>query len=276
MLVGLLLASEAGQRQADVRCGNRYKFEGLAPGAYEVSGVTKDGLMGGFAELFLDRDSESGGLQLSFTPTLGIDVVLNNATSPLSVKLFGRRQNLSESAPELELREPNIRMTPGYWEFRAEVPAGMYVESITTASSAAIGIRRAAKPAPPTDAFDGFIPAAPRPGGSSVRVRVVVSDKAARITGRVTVEDAGIPGAPVFLLPLTAQASRSLGGARQTVADSEGRYLFEGLPPGDYQLAATFDVNDIVDEIGEVRTAARITIARSENATKDLTLWRAP
>ena len=44
-------ASETGRKTTQSNCPGRYTFEGLAPGAYEVSAVTQNGAESGFIDL---------------------------------------------------------------------------------------------------------------------------------------------------------------------------------------------------------------------------------
>jgi hypothetical protein len=267
--VTITLSSEAGPRKTEAACGDKYRFDGLAPAAYELSGVSADGSIAGFLEVFLDRDNENGTLQFMQAPLVDSEVVMAGSTARVTaaVKLIARRQNLSETDAEGEIRG-RAQLVPGYWEFRAEVPPGMYVDSISVSGTPRT---RAAKVERPLNAFDGFIPAR-----QLSRIRVALSDKPGRIAGRVMNRTEAVPGVPVFLLPVTASASRSLGGARETLSDSAGRYAFENLPPGDYRVVASLDVNDITDDIAGIPEPLRLTVAPAQAVSSDVPLWVAP
>jgi hypothetical protein len=107
-------------------------------------------------------------------------------------------------------------------------------------------------------------------------VRIVVADKAAQINGAVTRETKPVPGAPVFLWPLAESARRSLKGYRMVIADTEGKYHFEGLPPGDYRMLATYDFTDIDETNLDEGLAITVHATESQRTQADLLLWQAP
>ena len=77
-------------------------------------------------------------------------------------------------------------------------------------------------------------------------VRVTITDAATEISGVVRGPDGGnAAGATVLAVPLARQfwtlTSRRLGTVR---TDSSGRYRVRGLPPGDYRLIASRDLED--------------------------------
>ncbi|MDQ2948027.1 MAG: carboxypeptidase-like regulatory domain-containing protein, partial [Acidobacteriota bacterium] len=74
------------------------------------------------------------------------------------------------------------------------------------------------------------------------RIRITVSDRAGQITGTVLGHvSKPVPGAPIFLWPVAESARRSLSGPLQVLSDTDGRFRFGSLPPGDYRLLASFD-----------------------------------
>jgi hypothetical protein len=184
------------------------------------------------------------------------------------VKLIGRRQDQSEIEPAREITGRSTTLVPGHWEFRAQVPAGQFVESITNIRSAP---RRPWKAERPSDWYDVFI----EPHSPS-RIRITVSDQAGQIAGKVMTDGQPVPGVPVFLWPVAESARRSLSGPLQALSDTEGRFRFDSLPPSDYRLLASFDVNEIDEELIELSRAIAVHAAASQTATIDLALWIAP
>ena len=119
--------------------------------------------------------------------------------------------------------------------------------------------------------FDVFLDAR-----SQALIRITVSDKAAQITGAVTQNAKGVPGAPVFLWPLAESGRRSLKGYRMVIADTEGKYLFGGLPPGDYRMLATFDFTEIDEASLDEGLAITVHAEESQKTAADLVLWVSP
>lgn len=263
------LSSETGRKSVEGGCNQPYTFEGLAPAAYEILATRGNG-DAGFFELNLDHDTENGNVQLMEPPTVAIDVrrpgSSGAANGPITV--IGKRQNLAESEPEQEITLPRTRLAPGHWDLAARVGGGQYVESISTFGA----IRRETGNAgQPPDWFTIFLAAR-----NATRITIVVSDQAAQVEANVL--DAGnpVPGAPVFVWPIDEAARRSLHGYRIALADVNGHCHFDGLPPGDYRVFASFDVSDIDDEIIDQASAQTVHADPSRVSSIDLPLWLAP
>ena len=269
--VTVTLSSETGRRQAQGNCKDAYRFEGVAPAAYEIFATMADGTpASGFTELFLDHDTVSANVQVTEWPKVEIETrragSATVADAPLT--LLGRRQDLSETESAREIKGSGIALAPGHWEFRARAPAGQYVESIANMRGAP---RRPAKAERPSDWFEVFIEAR-----FPARIRTTISDRSGQISGAVIVEGKPVPGAPVFLWPVAESARRSLSGPLETLSDTAGHFRFESLPPGDYRVLASFDVNAIDEEIMQLSQAPILRAEPSQTATIDLAVWIAP
>jgi protocatechuate 3,4-dioxygenase beta subunit len=265
------LSSETGRRRTQTACPvGGYRFEGLAPGVYEVFASLPDGAAAGFIELYLDRDSEAGNVQVTQSPAVDIEVrrVGSNALADIPLTLTGRRQDLSEAEAEHDIARPRSTLAPGHWELRAHPPAGQYVESIVNLRSAR---RRPGRAERASDWFEVFIEAR-----SGSRIRVTVSDQAGQIAGKVMTDSKPVPGAPVFLWPVAEASRRSLSGSLQALSDTEGRFRFDSLPPGDYRMVASFDVNEIDEELVELSRAAIVHADASQTTNIELPVWIAP
>jgi carboxypeptidase family protein len=265
------LSSETGRRRTQTACPvGGYKFDGLAPGVYEVFATLPDGSASGFGELFLDRDSEAGNVQVTQAPTVDIEVrrAGYNVLADIPLTLTGRRQDLSEAEAERDITRLRTTLAPGHWELRAHPPAGQYVESIVNLRSSP---RRPWKAERVSDWFEVFIEAR-----FPSRIRITVSDKAAQIAGKVMTDSKPVPGVPVFLWPVADFARRSLSGSLQALSDTEGRFRFDSLPPGDYRMLASFDVNEIDEELVEMSRAAIVHADASQTVNIELPVWIAP
>jgi hypothetical protein len=270
--VVVTLSSETGRRRTQTGCPEPglYQFEGLAPAVYEVFATLQDSTASGYIELFLDQDSNNGNVQVMQVPTVDIEVrrAGSNAVVDLPVKLTGRRQDQSESEPSREITGPRTTLTPGHWEFQAHAPPGMYIESISNYRAAP---RRPWKAERVSDWYEVFIEAR-----SPSRIRITVSDRAGQIAGRVITGGQPVPGAPVFLWPVAESVRRSLSGSLQMLSDTDGRFRFDGLPPGEYRILASFDVNEIDEELIELSRAAVVHADAAQTANIDLAVWIAP
>lgn len=266
------LSSETGQYNARTTCTNSpgaYQFEGLTPGAYEIFAEAQDGGASAFSDFILGGVTKVD-LSLAKPPPVSVEVRRAGHSAPLDipVRLMGRRQNLSETGTPVQIPIPRTSLAPGYWEFRATVPGGYYVQSIVNAGGSRSGRRNIERP---PDWYEVYIDQQ-RPG----IVRITVSDQGARIAGNTTAEGKPVPGAPVFLWPVGEDARRSLGGALEQIADTDGAFLFDNLPPGDYRLIASFDISEIDAELIELGRSPLVHCEPSGQAKIELPLWLAP
>jgi hypothetical protein len=265
------LSSETGRRSTEASCLGGYRFEGLAPAGYEVFATLKDGTAAGFIELSVARDYDAATIQIQQAPTVDIEVRRAGSNVPVDVpvRLTGRRQDLSEIEPEHEITGRRTTLAPGHWQFRAQVPSGQYVESIVHLYGAA---RRPQRAESASGWYEVFIESR-----APSKITITVSDRAGQIASRVMTDSKPVPGAPVFLWPVADSTRRSLAGrALQTLSDTEGRFRFDSLPPGDYRLLASFDVYEIDEEVIELSGAVVVHAEASQTVTIEAPVWIAP
>ena len=132
-------------------------------------------------------------------------------------------------------------------------------------------MRRPGKIDRPADWFDVYVdPRIP------TRIRITLSDKAGHITGKVLLDGKPAVGAPVFVWPMAESARRSLNGPPQALSDTDGQFRFDGLPPGDYRVLASFDVNELDEDWIELSHAPTVHVDASQSASVELALWVAP
>ena len=242
-----------------------YEFEGLAPGVYELFAMTQDKIEAGFADLFLDHDSDAGNLSLGPLPRVSFDVRPDSQKT--SITLVGRRQDLAEAEQEHEIPLTRTTLAPGHWELNANVGENQYVESIANQFSPP---RRRNIP----ERLSYWFPIFLETRGNGY-IRVTISDRAGTIAGTVTSNSQNVPGVPVFLYPV-AEAARKSVGVKQLLSNTEGGFQFTGLPPGDYRLLATFDINEVDEQILEEAKAPTIRVDASQTSAPRLELWLAP
>ncbi len=273
----LTLSSETGRKSTQLVCNQSYRFDGLAPARYEVFGEFADGSESGFIELGLDKNSDLGSVEL--TPPPQVEFLVSRAgqgEARIPVTLTGRRDDLSELEQPHPIKTPRTALPAGHWDIWGDIRGdiqgsagpGQYIESIGPQIPP---VARAGTEQPPDDSFRVLIQN--RPGMS---VRVVVAQPAAAIAGSVAKDGNPVPGAPVFLWPVADEVRRQLGGARQIFSNTDGKFRFEGLPPGDYRLLTSFDVREVDAEIVDLANAVKIRAEASESAAVELPLWLAP
>ena len=265
--VTVTLSSETMQRSSQVPCGAQYQFEGLSPGVYQV--LAKGDTTAGFIEISVDHAIDSANVQPLDLPRVEFYATRPGSGAPanITMTIFGRREDLSAEGKLEEIKPRGSTLLPGHWEIIATVGPDQYVESIGNDFTARRGLLQQRPP----DAFDVFIET--RQIG---RVRVVISDKAGHIDGSVVRDTKPVPGAAVFLWPTTEAARRSLGGFKQAIADINGKFHFDGLPPADYRILATFDLSDVDEESFDEARAMTITVQASQTASVETPLWIAP
>ncbi len=269
--VSITLSSETGRQTKQADCApGQYQFDGLAPAVYEIFATYRSGSEAGFTELYLEKDNDSGGVRIQRLPQVDFEFRRGGASIRPAppITLSGRRQDLSNLEEERAIALPRATLAPGNWELSGVLGPDQYVESIANTLNLK---RRTWKIDRPTDAHDVFIEA-----GYSTRLFVNISDKAAQIEGAVTNESSPVAGAPVFLWPVSEQARRSLRGWRSMLTTVDGKFHFDGLPPGDYRILATFDLSEVDADAMEEARAVTVHTTASQMKTLDLPLWSAP
>lgn len=200
----LTLTSETTRHMVSAPCGGETVIRDLAPGRYELLGVSPDGSRA--AHWYTDLAANATrGIQLTELPTV-----------VLQAPGYGRRIDPYEAAPFVAIPARQSTLLPGFWEFRAATPPERYAE--------------------PRQEY--LATAAYRP------LRPLVSGEGGRVEGRVK----SSPGIFVLLWAVSDKNKEILGGPRQAIADVEGRFVFPGLPPGDYQMMATYDQSALDSE----------------------------
>jgi hypothetical protein len=110
---------------------------------------------------------------------------------------------------------------------------------------------------------------------------ITIGDRRGELSGRLT--DATGAGAPDYTIVAAAADRRYwLPGSRRIVTarpDLDGRYTLNGLPAGDYLVAAVTELEtgqqfdpEFLD--GLTKAAVRVTIARGGRQTQDLRIAR--
>jgi carboxypeptidase family protein len=155
-----------------------------------------------------------------------------------------------------------LRLRPGTWRFGAWTPPGWMIKRLTFRGAAV-------DEDDPVDVTSE--------GG---RLEVLLTSQLTAVTG--TVSDAS--GAPVLdyhAIVFPAERTHPAHGRRHRTrldtSDAQGRFWLEGLPPGDYLVAAVVDIDpgeavsdDTVDSVRESATAVRVREGQTETVALKL------
>jgi hypothetical protein len=269
-IVKVTLTSETVHRVTQVPCGATFSFPSLSPAVYEITAENLKDKESGFTEIFIDKVGVNASVKLQPPPTVEFELRRAGAAGRLDIpySVTGRRQDLYEAGAVQRIDTPRATLLAGHWELSAQVGPDRYVESITNFRGE---LRRGIPLEKSIEWFDIFIESR-SPG----RVSIVIADKAAQLSGTVSNEGKPVAGAPVFLWPVAESARRSLHGYRMVIADTEGKYHLDGLPPGDYRLLATYDYTDIDEAALDEGRAITVHATESQKTAADLPLWIAP
>ena len=268
--INVTLSSETGRRSAELYCNQTYQFSGLAPAHYEVFGQSGDSAISGFVELNLDHDNDLGGIQLTPSPEVRFMVTrAGRGETNTPVTIEGRRDDLSEIEEPRAIKLPRTNLPSGHWDMQGKAAPGEYIESIGTPMTQQQ--LRALGEQLPDDSFLVLI--ANRAG---MTVQVVVAEPAGAIAGGVANAGNPVPGAPVFLWPVKDETRRQLGGPRQLLSNTDGKFRFDGLPPGDYRLLASFDFREVDEELVNLANAVQVRVEAPGPTAADLTVYVAP
>ena len=156
-----------------------------------------------------------------------------------------------------------LRLRPGTWRFSPWTPPGWMVKRLTFRGTAVDP--------------DAPVEVSGEPGG---RLEVLLTSQLTAVTG--TVSDAS--GAPVLeyhAIVFPAERPDPPHGRRHRTrlgtSDAQGRFRLDGLPPGDYLVAAVVDVDpgeavsdDTIDSVRESATPVRVREGQTETVALKL------
>jgi len=207
------LFTDTGKRDAALGPGGSFSFEQLAPGPYDLLAEAPGAVpRSAWRRLSLGGEDAFVSLQLLASPQVSARC-RDKHGKPLDnlfISIFLRRKDLTQETPSRLLCGETAHFSPGDWDVVAAPPSSFYIVALTPELTL-------------------------RPGDKH-EIEMEASSKPASLSGQVLTSD-GQPaiGAPVVLNPLDPSLRSLLGGPRTTRTDHQGRYRFDGLPPGDYE-----------------------------------------
>ncbi len=221
------LQNEVTRRSGGVGPGAPARFEELEPGAYtiRVEAQAESRRLSAYREVVLARESESVTVDLAASPTLELRCRApgGRAAGEGAVSGFLRPAGEPEGAPmERVTCGQTVQVAPGEWDLALRVQLTHFVASATNVRPGEQTYRVRLAPA------------------QTLAVEVVVRDAPASVEGKVVTRDGvAAMGAPVVLRAQGDLLIR-MGGERRVEADEGGKFRFEGLPPGRYEVYSSF------------------------------------
>lgn len=224
--VTVTLASDMGRI---VSLGPDFKFGPLPPGRYELYAEGRGGpgqnMVGAYADIQLERNLTN--FTLSMRQVVEGQIVLEGAGPTVAASALYRRLDLAGAGPTQSMKLSavgRILLAPGRWEILTTPPEGYYVSRFANS-------RNNARP-------EGW---SEIQASGQTRWTITFSKGGASLHGAVRLLGSPVPGAPVFLEAWDPATRKRLIDPRRTRADGNGNYRFDGLPPGNYRILATWE-----------------------------------
>jgi uncharacterized protein (DUF2141 family) len=268
--VTVTLSTETGRRQTRAVCNGSYQFDNLGPGNFEVFGAHSDGKLGAFHEQRIFQSTKNA--QLDLRPIGETNISVRDETGRIALRtqvmLTMRRVDAAGVAETKTFpveERASIPLAPGWWEVAGRMAAPYYL-------SGANLYFRENQPRPTADPDWFEVHVVDR--GTSVLLRA--SNQAGSVAGKVVEKQQGVAAIPVFLWPVGTDTRRKAGGPRVSAANAAGEFRFEALPPGDYRVMASFDYDEVDDDVILAANALLVKVEPSGVARAELAPYLAP
>jgi protocatechuate 3,4-dioxygenase beta subunit len=256
-----------------------FSLGSLLPGDYTVYARTRTAPFLTASQSFTIGSGDVSGIQLQLAPLPNLDgqLAFDASAPPLSMTGFsvslypptstsyGPRPNGGTSAADGRFSLSSIPSTRA-WIGVSVPPGRSRLEPLWMVSAIKLGER---------DITD--LPIEFQEGQAYPALAVTITDKISSLSGVIQRAD-GTPATDVFVVAIAADRqywvwqSRRIKSARP---DADGKYIFPGLPAGEYKVAVTTDLesSDLIDRsfLEEIRSvAADVTVAPGEKKIFDL------
>jgi hypothetical protein len=242
--ISIALISDSGRRTISAKAGP-FLVSGLAPGTWEI--LAQGEGCGSYQTLLIDRNA----FARVECNALSAPVVTGAGSYPV----YARRADLDGPGDEITLR--GEALAPGPWEFTVRPSSEQYLVSIRNqGDGGAVPL-----------AQDGWFPVEI---GTAPQLEVNLSNKPASISGTVTALSMPVTGAPVFLQLLNPLRPELALQSWEVRADAQGHYVFNSLPPGDYRLMSSYEL-DYDEPVAREKSAA-VQLSEGQSAEQPIEL----
>jgi hypothetical protein len=266
--INVTLVSDTGAETATSDPLGNFRFNPVAPGAYELyAQAPADSKLGiQAAYLALNVNSDRSDLRLTLRPLPQLQFIFRDTNGQLidyrAVRVMARRKDLAGTGKTqtLELAGDRLAFLPGRWELALAPAPGLFVSSLSPSRPQLGEPARA-------DGWNEFLI-----NGSGDQLQFVLSATPGAVHGTV-MGPGHVPaaGAPVYLEAFDPNARRRVKDLQITHADARGQYHFADLAPGSYRLLSSFDF-DAPDGLLEIRGAKTLKVDEARDLVQDLEL----
>jgi hypothetical protein len=262
--ITVTLASEMGR---EVKHGAVFRFEGLAPGEYELYAEAHEDPPGGriygaYTRLTISKDTDDYVLAAHEVRETTFTFKPDNGRGKPPGRLLGRRKDLAGvgEAKPIEINFGRAVISPGGWELLFQPQPGYYVASFGGGTYGSAPRRSA----------DGWNEVLIQ---GFTLLRYTLSGGGAKIAGVVKQGSEIVVGAPVFLEAWDAPTRSRLSELRITHSGLHGEFSFDGLPPGAYRICSTFEYANPDTAAFDLMNAQDLQADAHQSVTSDLELY---
>ena len=262
--IAVTLASEMGR---EVKHGPVFRFEGLAPGEYELCAEAHEDPPGGriygaYTRLTISKDTDDYVLAAHEVRETTFAFKPDNGRGKPPGRLLGRRKDLAgvgETKP-IEINFGRAVIAPGGWELLFQPQSGYYVASFGGGAYGTAQRRRA----------DGWNEVLIQ---GLTLLRYTLSGGGAKLAGVVKQGGETVVGAPVFLEAWDPLTRLRLADLRITHSGLHGEFSFDGLPPGAWRICSTFEYGNPDGAAFDLMNAQDLQADANQGVARDLELY---